>query len=65
MEGNIRIYRLPKDRGTYQWKWYCQSGGEGNIYYMVRTTSRGQSVYPDIAFYISNYGVYWNEDTKI
>ena len=25
MEGNIRIYRLPKGRGTGQWKWYCLS----------------------------------------
>jgi len=25
MEGNIRIYRLPKGRGTDQWKWYCPS----------------------------------------
>jgi len=23
MEGNIRIYRLPKGRGMDQWKWYC------------------------------------------
>jgi hypothetical protein len=25
MEGNIRIYRLLKGRGTDQWKWYCRS----------------------------------------
>ena len=25
MEGNIRIYRLPKGRDTDQWKWYCSS----------------------------------------
>jgi hypothetical protein len=25
MEGNIRIYRLPKGRGTEQWKLYCPS----------------------------------------
>ena len=25
MEGNIRIDRLPKGRGTDQWKWYCLS----------------------------------------
>jgi hypothetical protein len=25
MEGNIKIYRLPKGRGTDQWKWYCPS----------------------------------------
>jgi hypothetical protein len=64
MEGNIRIYRLLKGRGTDQWKWYCRAGGEGNIYFMVRTATRGQSVYPDIALYISNYCVYWIEDTQ-
>jgi hypothetical protein len=31
---------------------------------MVRTTTRGQSVYPDIALYISNYCFYWIEDTQ-
>jgi hypothetical protein len=31
---------------------------------MVRTTTRGQSVYPDITLYISNYCVYWIEDTQ-
>jgi hypothetical protein len=41
-----------------------RAGGEGNIYFMVRTTTRGQSVYPDIALYISNYCVYWIEDTQ-
>ena len=30
-------------------------GGEGYIYFMVRTTTRGQSVYPDIAPSISIY----------
>ena len=37
---------------------------EGNIYIMIRTTIRGQSVYPDIALYINNYCVYWIEDTQ-
>ena len=36
---------------------------EGNIYFMVRTTIRGQSVYPDIALYISNYCLL-NEETQ-
>ena len=36
----------------------ARAGGEGNIYFMVRATTRGQSVYPDIALYISNYCVY-------
>ena len=26
----------------------ARAEGEGNIYFMVRTTTRGQSVYPDI-----------------
>jgi hypothetical protein len=43
MEGNIRIYRLPK----------------------VRTTTQGQSVYPDSALYISNYCVYCIEDQNL
>jgi hypothetical protein len=51
MEGNIRIYRLPKGRGTDQWKWYCPS--------------QGQSVYPDIALHISNYCVYCIEDQNL
>ena len=34
------------------------------IYFMVRTTTRGQSVYPDIALYNRNYCVYWIEDTQ-
>jgi len=29
MEGNIRIYRTPKGRGTDQWKWYCPSRRRG------------------------------------
>ena len=35
MEGNIRIYRLPK----------------AISFPLVRTTTQGQSVYPDIALY--------------
>ena len=46
MECNIRIYRLPLGRGTDQWKWYCTH---------LRTTTLGQSVYPDIALHIINY----------
>jgi hypothetical protein len=42
-----------------------RAGGEGNIYVMVRTTTRRQSVYSDIALYFSNYCVYWIEDTQI
>ena len=30
MEGNIRIYRLPKGRGTDQWKWYLPSQRRGH-----------------------------------
>jgi hypothetical protein len=35
----------------------------GNIDFMVlvRTMTRGQSAYPDIALYYSNYCVYWIE----
>ena len=29
MEGNIRIYRLPKGCGTDQWKCYCLSWRRG------------------------------------
>jgi hypothetical protein len=39
----------------------ARTGGEGKIYFMVRTTTRGLFVYPDIALYISNYCVYWIE----
>ena len=44
----------------------ARARGEGNIYFMVlvRTTTRGQSAYPDIALYYSNYCVYWMEDTQ-
>ena len=31
---------------------------------MIRTTIRGQSAYTDIVLYISNYCVYWIEDTQ-
>ena len=43
MEGNIRIYRLPKGHGTDQ----------------------GNSVYPDVALYISIYCVYCIEDQNL
>ena len=32
---------------------------------LVRTTTQGQSVYPDIALYISNYCVYCIEDQNL
>ena len=32
---------------------------------LVRTTTEGQSVYPDIALYISNYCVYCIEDQNL
>jgi hypothetical protein len=50
MEGNIRIYRLPKGRDT------------GSL---VRTMNQGQSVYPDINHHISNYCVYCIEDQNL
>jgi hypothetical protein len=59
MEGNIRIYRLPKGRGTDQWKWYQIS------FPLVHTTTQGQSVYADIVLYISNYCVYCIEDQNL
>ena len=64
MEGNIRIYRLSKVHGTNSENNIFRAGGEGNIYLMVRTTTRWQSVYSDIALYFSNYCVYWIEDTQ-
>ena len=33
MEGNIGIYRLPKGRGTDQWKSYCSSRSRGQYHY--------------------------------
>jgi hypothetical protein len=36
----------------------ARTGGEGKIYFMVRTTTRWLFGYPDIALYISNYCVY-------
>jgi len=29
MEGNMRIYRLPKSHGTDHWKWYCPNQRRG------------------------------------
>jgi len=52
MEGNIRIYRLPKEARAI-------------LFALVRTTTHGQSVYPDIALYISNYCVYCIEDQNL
>jgi hypothetical protein len=56
MEGNIRIYRLPKGRGTEV---------SAISFPLVRTTTQGQSVYPDIALHISNYCVYCIEDQNL
>ena len=39
MDGNIRIYRLPKGRGTDR--------GNDISFPLVRTTTQGQSVYQD------------------
>jgi hypothetical protein len=64
MEGNIRIYRLPKVVVRNNENDISRAGGEWNIYFMVRITTRGQSVNPDIALYISNYCVYLIEDTQ-
>ena len=50
-----RIYRLPKGRGTDQWKRYCPS----------RTRTQWQSVYPDIGPHISNNCVYCIEDQHL
>ena len=44
-EGNIRIYRLPSEHDQAQ----------AISFSLVFTTTLGQSVYPDIALYISNY----------
>jgi hypothetical protein len=67
MEGNIGIYRLPKGRGTDQWKWYyiAWAGGEGNIISTGPYHDPRQSVYPDIALYISNYIVFIALKTRI
>ena len=46
----MRIYRLPKGRDT------------GSVF---RTMTQGQSIYPDITLYISNYCVYCIEDHNI
>ena len=33
MEGNIRMYRLPKGRGTDQWKWYRPIRRQGQYHF--------------------------------
>ena len=33
MEGNIRIYILPKGCSTDQWKWYCSSQRQGQYHF--------------------------------
>ena len=55
MEDNIRIYRpvemiLPEPQA------------KAISFPLARTTTQGQSVYPDIALHISNYCVYCIED---
>jgi hypothetical protein len=64
MEGNIRIYDCPRVMVKNSENNIFRAGSEGNIYLMVRTTNRWQSVYPNIALYFSNYRVYWIEDTQ-
>jgi len=65
MEGNIRIYRdCPRVMVRTSGNDIAQAGGEGNISFTVRTTTKGQSVYPDIAIHISNYCVYCIEYQK-
>ena len=35
MKGNIKIYRLPKGRGTDQWKWYCRRREQYHFHWSV------------------------------
>jgi hypothetical protein len=65
MEGNIKIYRLPKGRGTDQWKWYCLSRRRGKYQFHGPHRNPGQSVYSDIAIHISNYCVYCIKDLSL
>jgi hypothetical protein len=58
MEGKIRYAECPRVVERTIENDIARAGGEGNIYFMVFTTTRGQSVYPDIALSISNYCVY-------
>jgi len=37
----------------------------GNINFMVRSGTQGQSIYPDIALHISSYCVYCIEDQNL
>jgi hypothetical protein len=65
MEGNIRIYRLPKSLvGTSRHN-IALAGVEGNISFTVCTTTQGQSLYPHIALHISNYCIYCIEDQNL
>ena len=56
IECNIRIDRLPLGRRTDQWKWNCPNLRLRQYPFLtlVRTTTPGQSVYPDNALHISN-----------
>jgi hypothetical protein len=63
MEGNIRIYK------TAQGSWYGpvkmifpEPEAKAISFPLVRTTTQGQSVYPDIALHIRNYCVFCIED---
>jgi hypothetical protein len=62
MEGNIRIYRLTKGRGGND---IARAPARAISFPLVRTTTQGQYVYPDIALHISNYCVYCIEDQNL
>ena len=58
IENNIRIDRLPLGRGTDQWKLYfilTSPPARVISFPLIRITTLGQSVYPDIALHISIY----------
>ena len=65
MEGNIRIYRLPKGRVTDQWKWYCLSRRREKYQFHGPYHDPRQYVYPDIALHICNYCIYCIEDQNL
>ena len=61
-----------QDIQTAQRSWYGpvevilpEPEARGISFPLVRTTTQWQSVYPDIAFYISNYCVYCIEDQNL
>ena len=57
IECNVRIDRLPWVVVRTSGNDIALASGSGNIisFPLVRTTTLGQSVYPDIALHISNY----------